>query len=126
MIMDELDGFTERIVKGIALDITANLIETTPVDLGWARANWVPVIGVRAETRAITNPEGADIDRQRGKQQAGIAQVAARYKLGAGAIHIINPVTYIVPLNEGSSKQAPAGFVQDAIRKAVTKDLKGL
>ena len=44
-IVRGLERVTERVIIKITTDVTANLIETTPVDLGWARANWVPSLG---------------------------------------------------------------------------------
>ena len=37
---------------------------------------------------------------------------------------VSNNVKYITRLNDGYSRQAPAGFVQSAIRKAVTQDIR--
>lgn len=125
MIMRGLERVSERVIKKIALDVTANLIETTPVDTGWARANWVPSIGVENRRPALANPEGPDVATAAARQGTGKAEIVTGYFLGRGKIFISNNVPYIVRLNEGSSQQAPAGFVQAAIRKAVTQDIKG-
>lgn len=123
VVVDSLEQFIEGIIKKLTLDIVANLVKApsqggTPVDTGWARANWVPQIGSPAGglsgTRDAVSP---------GAQTAGVATVATSYRLSGGAVHISNNVPYIVKLNEGSSKQAPKGFVQDAIAKAVRVDL---
>ena len=121
-----LNRLTERLVIKITLDVTANLLETgtahgTPVDTGWARANWVPSVGRRARS-----PEGAErnVPAAAAKQAAGQAQVAG-YKLERGRVFISNNVPYILRLNDGYSKQAPRGFVQNAVRKAVTQDIRG-
>lgn len=126
MIMRGLERAGERVLKKLALDVTANLIESTPVDTGWARANWVPSIGVKIETTAPAAPEGSDVAAASARQGAGKAEIVTGYFLRRGKIHISNNVPYIIRLNEGSSQQAPAGFVQAAIRKAVTQDIKGL
>ena len=121
LIIRGLDRVAGRVIKKIVLDATANLIESTPVNTGWARANWVPSIGVPFEGTA-----GADDDISSHDQQDGIAKVVTGYSLGDGPVFITNNVPYIGALNDGSSSQAPSGFVQIAIKKAVTEDILGL
>ena len=58
-------------------------------------------------------------------QQQGIAEVATQYTLDQGSVFVSNNVPYILKLNDGHSQQAPAGFIQTAIHKAVTTDLEG-
>jgi hypothetical protein len=43
-----------------------------------------------------------------------------------GEVHVSNAVPYVQSLNDGHSQQAPAGFVQAAIAKAVELDLKAI
>ncbi len=92
----------------MVLDITADLIEGTPVDLGWAQANWVPGVG-----RTIPkDPTGFRDDFSSVDQSAGIAEVIG---MSPGEDSFIaNNVPYITELNEGSSSKAEAGYV-DAI-----------
>lgn len=126
-VINALNGFTERVVKKITLDVTANLIVTTPVDTGWARANWVPSIGkpFAPDLRGIA-ADPALVPGQAATQQAGVASVATSYRLEQGRVFVSNNVPYIQRLNMGSSKQAPSGFVQNAIVKAVTVDIRGI
>lgn len=118
VVVRDLNGFVERTVKRIALNVVANLQEDTPVDTGWARANWIPQIGSPFEGTAGTRTaaEAGNVDQA--TQAFGIAQVATGYRLGP-PIYITNNVPYIETLNEGSSSQAPAAFVQAAILRAV-------
>lgn len=125
--MASLENFIDQIVRKLALDIVANLVAApgeggTPVDTGWARANWVPEIGKARTNVAGTYAQAAAAGASLAEQQAGVAKVLS-WKLGQGPIHVTNNVPYIVRLNEGSSKQAPRGFVQAAIAKAVRVDL---
>ena len=57
-------------------------------------------------------------------QTAGITALAS-YRLEGGNIFISNNVPYILALNDGTSRQSPAGFVQNAIQKAVRVDIQG-
>ena len=122
-----LEKFTTRVITKITLDVVANLVETTPIDTGWARANWVPSIG----TSFIANLEGIQPDgplaaKSADEQAAAVAEVLANYKLDRGSVFVTNNVTYISELNEGKSRQEPAAFVQRAIEKAITVDIQGL
>lgn len=114
IIVQRLKEVTTRTIKKIVLDATANLIEKTPVDTGWARANWIPQIASTFKGTA-----GLAGQPDPGAQQFGIASVAARYRLEDGFVTVTNNVPYIQVLNAGSSKQAPVGFVQAAILRAV-------
>jgi len=126
-IVRAVERLTERIITKITLDITANLIEATPVDTGWARANWVPAIGrpFEADLEGIT-PTPQDAASAGAQQQVALVSLATGYKLNRGKVFISNNVPYILGLNEGTSRQAPSGFVQRAIKKAVTQDIGGL
>lgn len=104
----------EHEIKRIALDITDGLIEATPVDTGWAMANWIPSIGTPFE-----GPVGAREAFDTGEQEVGQAAVAAQYQLVDGPVFITNYVPYIEALNAGSSPRAPAGFVEAVIDRAV-------
>lgn len=124
-IVKDVERSAELIIKKITLDIHANLVRApdeggTPVDTGWARANWVPAIGTRFEGTSGSRAAVSD-----GDAQAGIASVLG-YKLAQGRVIISNNVPYIGGLNEGTSRQAPAAFVQAAIVKAVEVDARGV
>lgn len=127
VVVAALEGFVEQIVRKLTLDIVANLVAApseggTPVDTGWARANWVPEIGRARTTTAGTYAQAAAGNASTAEQQAGAAKILS-WKLKQGTIHVTNNVPYIIRLNEGSSRQAPRGFVQAAIAKAVRVDL---
>ncbi len=117
---------TERVVSKITLDLTANLIQSTPVDTGWARANWVPAIGKPYKAN-LSNVKATSAAASAAKaKQAGGTSSLTGYKLSRGSVFVSNNVPYIGRLNDGSSRKAPAGFVQRAVAKAVTVDIKGL
>lgn len=126
-VMKALGKSLDTIVKKITLDVTANLIGTTPVDTGWARANWIPTIGAPViEDLSGVDTKGDKISRvseAASKQSAGNASVL-KYTLKSGDTFVTNNVPYIRDLNDGSSQQAPSGFIQLAIQKALTQDIK--
>ena len=119
-ITRDLKNLIERVVIKVSLDCVANLIEVTPVDTGWARANWLPSVG-----QPIDAPAGArdSVGTATSDQRNGTAAVT-KYDLTKGNVFISNNVPYILRLNDGSSTQAAAGFVQGAIAKAVNQDFR--
>ena len=110
-----LREFTADSITRLTLEVTANLVEDTPVDTGWARANWVPNIGT-----AVQETTGSKEAVDRTAQSQGIAEVVALYRLPQ-LIYVSNPTPYITDLNDGSSTQAPAGFVQISIQRAIAE-----
>lgn len=76
---------------------------------GRARANWQVGLG---------GPVEGNVDK---KDPAGSATIGTgRSRIDTSQpgrpIHLTNNLPYIIPLNEGHSTQAPAGFVEAAVR----------
>lgn len=94
----------ENTVRAVALVVDATLVETTPVDIGRARSNWNPSLNV---------PDSSIVEPG---QKKSISGINTAYKI-TDTILISNNLPYIKKLNEGSSKQAPAGFVDAALQK---------
>lgn len=113
VVMGTLRGFTARKMQELTFAITANLVEDNPLDTGWSRNNWVPRIGGPVEA-----PFGTRDAVSGAAQGAGLSSMGL-YTIEQGPIFISNAVPYITQLNEGHSKQAPAGFVQRSILKGV-------
>lgn len=104
----------DRVVRKVALAADQAVVIATPVDTGRARANWI------ANLNAPAPGPTADTDRGGGKAISQAASVIAGYDGDRHAeIHITNNLPYIQRLNEGSSYQAPADFVQTAVRRGV-------
>lgn len=116
--MADLDRHTSELVQQLASEVHANLVEATPIDIGWARANWVPSVGAPVVTQPITAPESSDVQIQLGRVSAAQAQILT-YSIADGPVFIANNVPYIRRLDDGWSSQAPAGFVKAAIEQAV-------
>jgi predicted Holliday junction resolvase-like endonuclease len=84
----------------------------TPVDTGHARANWQATIAV--ETVEVLNETD-----QSGAGAIAKARAVIEGRKTEQTIHITNNVKYVPRLNEGSSAQAPAQFVQKAVNTAL-------
>ena len=112
-----LDGFAKKIgvdvgilIKKLSFDIFADVVAGTPVDTGRAMNNWV--INVGTPSREVTD-QGGDVG------SIIASKTAEAFALPAGpfsTVWISNNLPYIVFLEEGSSKQAPRGWVAAAVQ----------
>lgn len=84
----------------------------TPRKSGYAAASWIVSIG-----SPTTLTGGSKNNPDWGPQQASLAAVES-WTLSQGAIFITNNAAHIYRLNNGWSKQAPAGFVESAFGRA--------
>lgn len=109
-----LADWSTRQVAGLMLNITSELIHTTPIDTGWARSNWVPSIG-----EPFLGDVGKKGPNDAGPQSDGESALAGYTNFAMGDIFITNNVPYIQVLNAGHSKQAPAGFVEAAVERGL-------
>ena len=112
-VMGELKEFVRDIVVKVSVNVTAELSEDTPKLTGWAASNWIPRIGQRTDM-----PFGDKLSVSEAAKLLGLSEVLASYALPQ-TVHVTNPVYYIETLNSGSSKKAPAFFVETAIAKTI-------
>lgn len=107
-----------RVKWQAALAVDQAVVLGTPVDTGTARSNWVVSLDEPSDRTQEAYTALADGDMsETANARAAMAQgagVIAR-ALPEQDIHITNNLPYIVPLNEGSSAQAPAAFVEEAV-----------
>ena len=110
----DMEKALARAVNKVTLSVNEKLVETTPVDTGFARASWIPSVGAPSRTvgGAPGSPSGA-------AQAAGQADVATNQELRT--LHITNNVQYIQKLNDGHSGQQPALFVERSIESGIRK-----
>lgn len=119
----DLKNLSSDVIKEITTDLTANLVEVSPVDTGWMRANWVPSIGTPLElNQPGVKQTSSQVSLRETNQQAGIISILTDYTLERGDTFVSNNVPYVQVLNGGHSKQEPAGFVERAVEKAITTD----
>lgn len=101
-----------EMVGEMALAAGAEVAIQTPVDTGRARANWFA--GTTDEPGKITD----DVDKTAHLSIQRITAAATGVKPGE-SIFVFNNLPYINRLNEGSSDQAPSGFVEKAVDRAM-------
>lgn len=107
-----LADFAERLVpekanqfkRAVGLQLLAGVVQKTPVDTGRARANW------QVSTGAPAGGLIEGVDPSGGEAIARGAAALAQVQPGE-TIYISNNLPYILPLENGHSRQAPAGMV---------------
>jgi hypothetical protein len=125
-IIRALERGIARAVSETTLEVHARLVEATPVDTGWARANWVPSVGKphgKTEGRAPTSrtKPGTKSGVGDGAITTGTANVIAMTR--PERCYVTNNVPYVAgappSLDSGHSTQAPRGFIRKAVADGV-------
>ncbi|RPJ39861.1 MAG: hypothetical protein EHM35_01250 [Planctomycetaceae bacterium] len=120
VVMGEIEGLIQKI--GTALD--AEVVVATPVKTGQTMGSWIASLGNPA---AIVVPGLGTPDRSANAAEASARAIKQasntirRFRLGtfANSIWIANDTPYLPLLNSGSSRQAPAGFIELAIQRVL-------
>lgn len=123
-LADRLDAYAAGLPKRssdlaakAADTILTDLVHVTPVDTSEAVSNWQ--IGLDTKPTAKLEPYFSGKKGSTGAQSAAAALEAGRnilhVKKPGQTIYISNVLPYIRLLNDGSSKQAPAGFIERAV-----------
>ena len=122
----DISAFVEKagdradlVVRKVALDLFSKVVLKTPVDTGRARGHWgVGINSVRT---------GSALDKS-GSATIASASATLNGARAGDTIYLANNLPYIVRLEYGHSKQAPAGMVrstidefQRAVNNAVTE-----
>lgn len=105
----------EVIFRKIALELDYAIVLATPVDTGRARGNWYPSIGAPSAS--------ADWESKDKSGTASIGKVTSTVssaKLGS-VVWLTNNLPYILPLENGHSKQAPSGMVDMNLDRVAAK-----
>lgn len=133
----QIENAGSRVVRATSKRALKVLVRTTPVDEGVARSNWR--VGIGAQTSAVIDAYSPGKNLGIGERANAAAAIAAGFARinsvrgvsGAGgglktAVYIGNSVPYIQELNNGSSKQIAAGFIERALSEvnAVIKNFR--
>lgn len=137
-LANEMDALAARIgtvaseaAKSVALTVLTDLVQVTPADVGTAISNWQVTLDAPAEGilgAYSPSPRGHTVNGTWkhkvdpvATSHANVAPTLAYAKTVLASkrpgqvIYITNNLPYIQSLNDGSSEQAPAGFVDRAI-----------
>lgn len=106
--VEKAKGRMDVVARKVALEAFRRVILKTPVKSGRARGNWQCAIGeIPDDVLELDDKTGtATISRATAESQ--------NFKAGE-VIYLVNNVPYINKLENGSSKQAPAGMVATTV-----------
>jgi hypothetical protein len=130
----------DMVFKKIVFEVYSRVAQRTPVDTGRARAGWQVGSSITASSPLgpISKAGGPEVGRGGavslgklpGMHFASALKGLSTVGSGAGAVaFIFNNVVYIVPLEYGHSKQAPAGMVRVTVaefQQIVNMSVSGL
>ena len=113
----EIDEQGSDVAVKVALTIITDLAYRTPVDTSRAISNWQVTLGAPAIGNIAPHYAGrlGSTYSASASETVSLAKLILKSKKPGQAIYITNSLPYIRRLNEGSSQQAPAGFVERAI-----------
>lgn len=117
---DNVATNSDRLVRKVALKVDQAVVVGTPVDTGRARSNWIASLGTPARSQIEPYAPGETGSTGAKNAKAALDQakaVVANYRHGQ-SVYISNNLPYIGELNDGSSSQAPANFVEEAVHLA--------
>lgn len=107
-------------VRKVAKAAGTAVVYGTPIDTSRARMNWQTTIGQPAV--GVLSPYPSQPGSPSEGTQAALSSLSAatiEYAGQEGGIWITNNLDYILKLNNGSSAQAPADFVAQAVLAGV-------
>jgi hypothetical protein len=111
-VKDTFDELDEEIIVLInqaqrsgALAATSELVQVTPVDTGRARSSWL-----LSKNAQLVNKISTDTN-------VSVSVLGPIPKNKIETLYITNGTPYIQQLNAGSSRQAPARFIERTISK---------
>jgi hypothetical protein len=112
-----IDAAASQLAVETAQTIVGDLAFKTPVDTSQALSNWIVTLDAPSTGKIKPHFPGEGGSSQKSSAGETINQaraVLAKKKPGQ-KIYITNNLPYIRRLNDGYSKQAPAGFVERSV-----------
>lgn len=103
----KIPEYADKMVRAFGMEAMRAVVYATPVDTGVARGNWIL-------STWVPSPE-FDETRRGGAASVNEAWTVIEVMSAGTENFLTNNTSYIVYLNEGSSRQAPRMFVQHAI-----------
>lgn len=100
----EYEDRVEEVFRMALLEFFTDVVMSTPVDTGRARANWNTNVGL-VDASIQTDATDADLSIRK------FLGIMSHYKVSED-VYLSNNLPYIRALEYGHSKQAPAGMVR--------------
>ena len=110
-IEDDLNTYVTDAMRSAGLDFLRLITFSSPVDTGRFRANWN--VGFNSPDNSTTDSVNFSAVLAKNENEVKVNPLNV-----SGVIWFSNNLPYAVPLNNGTSKQAPQFFVETAARRA--------
>lgn len=120
-LSSDLRDMVSEVVKELGYEVLYQLRDRTPVDTGWARANWtISVGGYKTGTYGERPKKGTKGFPISGSDADSLVSLES-FHVTTGTLWITNNVPYIQYLNEfgGSRCNMPGLFVESSLNAAV-------
>jgi hypothetical protein len=110
----EIASEVEQAARAATLNILKFVVLATPVDTGRARGNWQTSVSkpINSQSDIVDKSGGSTISRG-----SNTVLQSRDYDV----FYITNNLPYIEELNRGTSSQAPAKFVETAIKRVTRR-----
>lgn len=114
-----LEGYLDKTVEVLTIELEGQLHQETPKDTGFARSNWIASLD-----EPTTAPVGSKEAVSEGSGPAAAIKAGTTFDSTKNRrVYLTNHVPYVAKLNDGRqpTQKAPIGFVQLSITKAVAR-----
>ena len=118
-VLDELTELTSKEVRAVGFKVLQGVTLKNPKDTGRSASDWLVGIQSPPTERAESSPTDAAGSASYAINN-GLSIINAYPKQQLPDLWIVNNQPYIGSLNDGSSLQAPAKFVEQSIAEAVS------
>ena len=110
-IEDDLNTYVTDAMRSAGLDFLRLITFSSPVDTGRFRSNWN--VGFNSPDNSTNDGVNFSAVLAKNENEVKVSPLNV-----SGVIWFSNNLPYAVPLNNGTSKQAPQFFVETAARRA--------
>lgn len=117
IIHSEVQKVEKELVETIFDILVGSPPTGTPVDTGWASANWMVTTGSPASGKV---PDSGSVSSMKGKSMSSLTTLIESDLSNVNSIFITNRVSYIELLNNGNhSKQSIPAFIDEAVLRGI-------
>jgi hypothetical protein len=115
---ESIDKKVEAVIRQIVIELFNAITLHNPVDTGYSRSNWRVSVNEPDETVSVppSDKARADTKNRTGWIEAPSLDLSILSNLqSTDSVFVTNSVDYVQYLEEGSSKQAPSGFLRISV-----------
>lgn len=106
----------DTVARRLALSVFRGVVQRTPVDTGYARANWQMAKGVQPTGNPVPKPASGNVLPPPTPDNLP--------STGIPVYWVVNNVPYIIPLENGHSKQMGRGYMVRRTLVAVQNEIR--